>query len=132
MNKLLPVILAGFLAASSSPQQATAQPRFEEYPASTNLSRMFTLAIDMGIVQTNPCQKVQSLSEDNERNRHLSMRKKHDCLDVLQGRRKHLRSIVLIDLQTGLRKQELLSLRWQNVDFRARCNSRYELAPRTN
>lgn len=24
---------------------------------------------------------------------------------------------MVIDLQTGLRKQELLSLRWQNVDF---------------
>jgi len=45
------------------------------------------------------------------------MRKKGRLLDVLHGRRKLLRSIVLIDLQTGLRKQELLRLRWQNVDF---------------
>jgi integrase len=34
---------------------------------------------------------------------------------------------VLIDLQTGLRKQELLSLRRQNVDFGRDVISRYEI-----
>ena len=62
---------------------------------------MFTLAIDMGLVQTNPCQKVQSLSEDNARNRYLSEAEERGLLDLLEGRRKHLRSIVLIDLQTA-------------------------------
>jgi len=103
-------------------QQTPTKNGSERRPATVNrelenLSRMFTLAIDMGLVQTNPCQKVQSLSEDNERNRYLSEAEEGRLLDVLQGRREHLRSIVLIDLQTGLRKQELLSLRWQNVDF---------------
>jgi len=37
-----------------------------------NLSRMFNLAIDNGMLQSNPCQKVRSLSEDNARNRYLS------------------------------------------------------------
>jgi integrase len=103
-------------------QQTPTKNGSERRPATVNrelenLSRMFTLAIDMGIVQINPCQKVQSLSEDNERNRYLSEAEERRLLDVLHGRRKHLRSIVLIDLQTGLRKRELLSLRWQNVDF---------------
>ena len=103
-------------------QQTPTKKGSERRPATVNrelenLSRMFNLAIDMGIPLTNPCLKVQSLSEDNERNRYLSDAEERRLLDVLQGRRKHLRSIVLIDLQTGLRKQELLSLRWQNVDF---------------
>jgi integrase len=103
-------------------QQTPTKTGSERRPATVNrelenLSRMFNLAIDMGIPLTNPCLKVQSLSEDNERNRYLSDAEERRLLDVLQGRRKHLRSIVLIDLQTGLRKQELLSLRWQNVDF---------------
>lgn len=51
---------------------------------------------------------MQSLLSDAEERR---------LLDVLQRLRKHLRSIVLIDLQTGLREQKLLSLRRQNVDF---------------
>jgi len=118
-------------------QQTPTKTGSERRPATVNrelenLSRMFNLAIDMGIPLTNACLKVQSLSEDNERNRYLSDAEERRLLDVLQGRRKHLRSIVLIDLQTGLRKQELLSLRWQNVDFRTRRDSRYELAPRTN
>src|SRR5215204_2631275 len=93
-------------------QQTPTKNRSERRPATVNrerenLSRMFNLAIDMGIPLTNPCLKVQSLSEDNERNRYLSEAEERRLLDVLQGRRKHLRSIVLIDLQTGLRKQEL-------------------------
>lgn len=103
-------------------QQTPTKNGSERRPATVNrelenLSRMFNLAIDMGIPLINPCLKVQSLSEDNERNRYLSDAEERRLLDVLQGRRKHLRSIVLIDLQTGLRKRELLSLRWQNVDF---------------
>jgi len=82
-----------------------------------NLSRMFNLAIEDEMLQSNPCQKVRSLSEDNARNRYLSEAEKARLLKVLQGRSAHLRPIVIIDLQTGLRKQELLKLRWQNVDF---------------
>jgi len=83
-----------------------------------NLSSMFTLAIDHELLQSNPCRKVRLLSEDNERNRYLSEEEELRLMEVLQGRRAHLRSIVMIDLQTGLRKQELLRLRKTNVDFK--------------
>ena len=54
-------------------QQTPTKNGSERRPATVNrelenLSRMFNLAIDMGIPLTNPCLKVQSLSEDNERN----------------------------------------------------------------
>ena len=118
-------------------QQTPIKNGSERRPATVNrelenLSRMFNLAIDMGIPLTNPCLKIQSLSEDNERNRYLSDAEERRLLDVLQGRRKHLRSIVLIDLQTGLTQAGTSQLALAKRRFRARYNSRYELAPRTN
>jgi site-specific recombinase XerD len=36
------------------------------------LSRIFSLAIDNEIVETNPCRKVRKLRENNERKRYLT------------------------------------------------------------
>jgi len=36
---------------------------------------------------------------------------------VLVGRRVHLRPIVVVALQTGMRQGEILGLTWENVDF---------------
>jgi hypothetical protein len=53
-------------------------------------------------------------------------------MDQLQGRRAHLRPIVLLAIHTGMRKSELLNLRWPNVDFARGLNPCDELTPRAH
>jgi integrase len=91
-------------------------------PASVNmelavLSRIFSLAIDLEVAAINPCRKVRKLRTDNKRTRYLSEDEEMRLLGNLTGRRKHLRPIVMLALGTGMRRGELLSLRWPQVDF---------------
>lgn len=91
-------------------------------PASVNrelevLSRIYTIAIDNGMNIQNPCRKVRLLRMDNQRNRYLSEDEETRLMAILEGRRAHLRSIVILALHTGMRRGEILSLRWNEVDF---------------
>ena len=84
-----------------------------------NLSSLFTFAIDHGLLQSNPCRKVRLLSENNERNRYLSEEEEFRLMEVLQGRRAHLRPIVVIDLQTGLASKNCLSFDGETLTLNA-------------
>lgn len=81
------------------------------------LSKTFSLAIDQGLAINNPCQKVKRFREDNERNRYLSDEEEVRLLSVLIGQRASLRPVVVLAIHTGMRRGELLRLRWPNVDF---------------
>jgi len=81
------------------------------------LKHIFTKAIEWGIVKKNPGKKVKLLRERNTRLRYLEereIRRLHDaCAE-------HLKPIVVVALNTGMRKEEILSLKWKDVDFRSR------------
>ena len=81
------------------------------------LKHIFTKAIEWGIVQKNPGKRVKLLRERNTRLRYLDekeIRRLHDaCAE-------HLKPIVTMALNTGMRKEEILSLKWKDVDFRSR------------
>ena len=94
----------------------------ERAPSTVNrelelLSKVFSLAIDQGLSISNPCRKVKRFREDNERNRYLSDQEEARLLSVLTGPRADLRPVVILAIHTGMRRGELLSLRWANVDF---------------
>lgn len=91
-------------------------------PASVNmelavLSRVFSLALELEAAHANPCRKVRKLRVDNKRNRYLSDDEETLLMAELTKRRKHLKPIVMLALGTGMRRGELLGLRWQQVDF---------------
>lgn len=70
-----------------------------------------------GLTDTNPCEKVMKLREDNKRTHYLSPEEEQRLLAVLIGPRGHLQPIVLLAIQTRMRKGEILKFRWTEVDF---------------
>lgn len=103
-------------------KQGTTRFGTERKPASVNrelalISKIFSMAMRDGLTDTNPCEKVQKLREDNKRTRYLLPDEEEHLMAALTGPRAHLRPIVVIAIHTGMRKGEILSLTWPQVDF---------------
>jgi integrase len=91
-------------------------------PASVNreletLSRIFNMAIHNGQAETNPCQKVNKLRRDNSRNRYLLPDEESRLMATLNEQGAYLRPIIVLALNTGMRRGEILGLKWSCVDF---------------
>ena len=80
------------------------------------LSRIFSLAIERGEVEVNPCMRIKMLGTGNQVLRYLKPEEEQRLFAVLDGRRRHLMDIVLIGLHTGMRRTEILSLHKSQID----------------
>lgn len=94
-------------------------------PATVNrelscLKHIYTKAIEWGYVKENPARKVKLLKEPVGRLRYLEMEDIHRLINSCS---KELRPIVLVALNTGMRKGEILNLKWENIDFKNRLMS---------
>src|SRR5882672_2043418 len=94
----------------------------ERSPATVNrelqvLSKVFSMAYDNGLVETNPMRRVHKLGEAPARERYLTDDEEKRLFEILVGRRAHIRPIVVVALQTGMRQGEILGMTWENVDF---------------
>lgn len=78
------------------------------------LSKMFNLGIDNGLISQNPVSKVKKLLEDNHKVRFLTKDEEDRLYKALP---EFLKPIVTTALQTGMRKGEILNLKWSNIDF---------------
>jgi integrase len=81
------------------------------------LSKIFSLAVVDKQVAQNPCREVKALSGEQGRVRYLSLEEERRLMPVLIGDRAHLRDLVILDINTGLREDELLSLKVQDIDL---------------
>jgi integrase len=86
------------------------------------LSSIFGMAIDEGLVTFNPARSLhkairKKLAVKKPRNRFLTPEEELKLFAALAGRREHLRPIVRLALLTGMRRGELLRLRWEYVNF---------------
>jgi integrase len=82
------------------------------------LKGVFTKAIDWGFLFKNPVKGIK-LEKEKPRFRFLTEVERERIIDACGKERKalYLRSMVIIDLFTGLRKEELLNLTWRAVDL---------------
>ena len=79
------------------------------------LSKAFNLAVkEWEWVKDNPVSRVPKEKEDNERDRWLNA---EDEKRLLENSSSWLKEIIVFDLNTGLRQDELLSLQWNRVDL---------------
>jgi len=88
-------------------------------PASVNrelacLKHMYTKAIEWGYVRENPAKAVRLLKEAPGRLRYLNP---DDVEKLINACSDHLRPMVITALNTGMRKSEILNLRWQEIDL---------------
>ena len=81
------------------------------------LRKMFNIAIENGWLLKNPCNGIKKLRQDNKLERYLSPDEEIRLLSVCTGRFKHLKDIIQFALNTGMRKDEILSLTWKCVNF---------------
>ena len=78
------------------------------------LKKIFNLAVDWGFITSNPVIKVKLFPEkDNLKERVLS---EAEEAKILRESAPHLKPIIITALSTGMRKNEILSLMWSNVD----------------
>jgi integrase len=77
------------------------------------LKRMFNLSVDWGLMPTSPAARVRLFREDRRRVRYLTEEEETGLLDACSPQ---LRRVVLFALHTGMRRGEILGLRWQDVD----------------
>ncbi len=94
--------------------------REEVSPATVNralavLKSMFNRAIAWEKADSNPCRVVKLFKENNQRLRFLE---KEEIVKLLANCNKHLRSIVVLALNTGMRKGEILNLKWHDIDIK--------------
>ncbi len=81
------------------------------------LSAIFTLAVDLGYCEKNPCSRVKRYKESGQRTRVLSQDEETRLMAALTGKNADLLPIAVCALGTGMRRGEMLAMHWTDVDF---------------
>jgi integrase len=91
-------------------------------PAAVNrelclLSKIFSRAVVDKQASHNPCGDVDLLQGERKRKRYMLPEEEPRLMEVLVGPRAHLHDLVVLAVNTGLRENELFSLKPEQVDF---------------
>ena len=79
------------------------------------LKTMFAKAIEWGRLEKNPAKNVKFLRENNKRLRYLEKEEIEKLINLSSG---YLKSILIVALNTGMRRGEILGLKWHDIDFK--------------
>lgn len=83
------------------------------------ISKMFNLLIADGKLVKNPCKFSPKLRENNYKIRYLKedeQKRLFNCLDMSEFL--YIKPIIILALYTGMRKGEILNLKWSQIDFK--------------
>jgi len=78
---------------------------------------MFNRAVNWGLLERNPVVGIKMMRDSNRRTRFLTVEEARRLLDSSSA---HLRPILLCALETGMRRGEILKLRWPDIDLARR------------
>lgn len=83
------------------------------------LSKLFNVAISNNIAKENPMKQVKKLKTKNFKIRFLSKDEEVRLFEKIEAEEKYhyLKPIILCSLLTGMRRGEILNLKWSNIDF---------------
>ena len=88
------------------------------------LRRMLNLAVEQGWLFKNPFKarrSLISLADEKRRERIVTREEEQRLLAACDNpRRHHLKSVVICALDTGMRRGEILKLKWSDIDFTTR------------
>lgn len=76
------------------------------------LKRMYNQAIDWGDAIKNPVKKVKFLREPKKKDRYVN---REEASKLINDAPKHFKPILITAFQTGMRKEEILSLKWEQI-----------------
>jgi len=84
------------------------------------IKHMFTKAVDWNMVEENILKSVRRVKLLEEKNRRLRFLSKDECQELVKHCSPYMKPIVIMALNTGMRKGEILTLKWSNVDMKHR------------
>lgn len=87
------------------------------------LRAMFNFAKQQGWIITSPFERMKgviSKADEARRDRVISVEEEAGLLAACTGKREHLRAILILALDTAMRRGEILKLRWRDVNLEAR------------
>lgn len=92
-------------------------------PATVNrklacLKHMLTKAVDWNMATEETLKQVRKVKFMKENNRKLRFLNTDECQRLIDCCTTHLKSIVITALNTGMRRGEILSLKWEQIDLR--------------
>jgi len=82
------------------------------------IKHMFTKAVEWNMVEEEALKRVRKVKMLEENNRRMRFLSTSECGALIENCDKHLRPIVITALNTGMRKSEILNLKWDDVDLR--------------
>jgi integrase len=73
----------------------------------------------LGLIEANPLSRTKHLQERDSqpKARFLAHDERERLMDALEGREEYLRNMVIVSLNTGIRRGALFSLLWSDVDL---------------
>ncbi len=88
-------------------------------PATVNrelacLKHLFNKGIEWGKCDKNPVRQVKFFKENNFRLRYLTV---EEIKKLFRNSPKHLKPILMVALETGMRRSEIFNLNWDDIDF---------------
>lgn len=85
------------------------------------MRQIFDSAVKNKKIESNPCEELQVGGMPTAEKTALTSAQKKTLLDAVKGTRAE--TFVMLGLYTGLRREEILGLRWENVDLKSKVPS---------
>ena len=78
---------------------------------------MFTKAVEWEMIEQETLRRIRIVKQQKENNKRTRFLEIEECQILIDCAEPHLKPILITALNTGMRKTEILTLTWENVDL---------------